>query len=489
MPRVMTKTLTNTRFAIAILLAFAVLAASVTESEARPRKSTLRTLTVSVTGPGSVTGQGISCPGDCTEPYAHGTSVGLTAAPSSGATFKGWSGACSGEGGCAIAMTTGRSVTASFAEAPQEPPVEEPPVEEPPTEEPPVEEPPTDPSCVFGSFSAANQPGACWRPYSDSSPFNMGMGSSPRLAANSSAIVSRTLGFGEAGPRGGTMFTGGIADTTSDFDHPIYFSKPADPVYTVRCRKWVSSCSVEGLQVRIPVEARQAGGTDAHMSVIDQDEGWEYGFWETEPRSPSGGTLWIGYGGRTRIGTADSTGLGSSSIPNGVTAAHFGLSAGMIRPEELAAGAINHALFITVKCTNGTYVWPARGPGVGRTCASMGLSNENAPALGQHFYLDMTAAEINALSVPAWKKTVLRAMAHHGMFVGDTGSSYLGYGIVVQSGSSYTSYGQPDPWVDLAKRYGIPQSSGGRYYFDLKDTISWGSELRVADACVSRGSC
>jgi hypothetical protein len=284
------------------------------------------------------------------------------------------------------------------------------------------------------------------------------------------------------------MFTGGIADTSSDYDHPIYYSKPSDPVYTVRCRKWVSSCTVDGLEVRIPVGAQPAGGSDAHLSVIDQDGGWEYGFWETESRSPSGGTLWIGHGGRTRIGTADATGLGSSSNPNAVTAAHFGLAAGVIRPEELAAGEINHALFMSVKCTNGTFVWPARGPGVGRTCESMGLSNSNAPALGQHFFLNMTESQINALSVPAWKKTILRAMAEYGMFVGDTGSTYLGWAVSVQSGSSYTSFGQTDPWVSLAKKFGI-QSSGGKYYFDLADTIDWSAKMRVADPCVSRGSC
>lgn len=460
----------------AALLSLIILAASVTESEARRKTTTTaRTLTVSVTGPGAVTGPGINCPGDCTESYVHGTSVSLSASPGSSATFGGWSGACLGVGGCTIEMISGRSVGASFAELP--------------ATDLPTGDLPTDPRCAFGSFSATNQPGACWRPYSDSSPFNVGVGSGPQDVSNSGSVVSRTLGFGEAGPRGGTWFTGGIADTSSDYDHPIYYSKPTDPVYSVRCRKWVSSCTVEGLQVRIPAEARPAGGTDAHMSVIDQDAGWEYGFWETEARSPSGGTLWIGHGGRTRIGTPDANGLGSSSLPNNVTAAHFGLSAGVIRPEELAAGQINHALFMVVKCTNGTYVWPARGPGVGRTCASMGLSNENAPALGQHFYLDMTEAEINALSVPAWKKTVLRAMARYGMFVGDTGSSYLGWTVSLQSGSSYTSFGQADPWVDLAKKYGIPQSSGGKYYFDLKDTVNWGSKMRVADPCVSRRAC
>jgi hypothetical protein len=47
------------------------------------------------------------------------------------------------------------------------------------------------------------------------------------------------------------------------------------------------------------------------------------------------------------------------------------------------------------------------------------------PALGQHFYLDMSSAEIDALNVPAWKKPILHAMAEYGMFVGDTGSDYL----------------------------------------------------------------
>ncbi len=109
--------------------------------------------------------------------------------------------------------------------------------------------------------------------------------------------------------------------------------------------------------------------------------------------------------------------------------------------------------------------------------------------MGQHFYLDMSDEQIDGLSVPAWKKVVLKAMAHYGMFVGDTGSDYLGWSIFIQSGSSATSFGLEDPWKDVARQYNVPVSSGGASYWDLGGTVDWQSKLRVADPCVSQGTC
>ncbi len=78
----------------------------------------LRNLTVSRTGSGSggVTSAppGIDCGSDCSEDYAHGTDVTLTATPAPGSAFAGWSGACSGTGICAVDMTQDRSASASF---------------------------------------------------------------------------------------------------------------------------------------------------------------------------------------------------------------------------------------------------------------------------------------------------------------------------------------------------------------------------------------
>ncbi|MEK6277144.1 MAG: right-handed parallel beta-helix repeat-containing protein [Actinomycetota bacterium] len=83
-----------------------------------------RTLSVSVggTGTGTVTGPGISCPGDCSEPYADGTIVNLAAGPTAGASFASWGGYCSGSGACQVPMSADRSVSASFTASPAPPP-------------------------------------------------------------------------------------------------------------------------------------------------------------------------------------------------------------------------------------------------------------------------------------------------------------------------------------------------------------------------------
>ena len=74
-------------------------------------------LSVSLSGSGSVlsTPSGINCPTvACSTGVAAGTPVQLTATPSSGWTFIGWGGACSGTGSCFVNINAATSVTATF---------------------------------------------------------------------------------------------------------------------------------------------------------------------------------------------------------------------------------------------------------------------------------------------------------------------------------------------------------------------------------------
>jgi uncharacterized repeat protein (TIGR02543 family) len=74
-------------------------------------------VTVNGTGSGTVTSSpsGVACPGDCSQSYASGQAVTLTAAPGGGSTFAGWSGDCTGTGTtCNLTMNAARNVTATF---------------------------------------------------------------------------------------------------------------------------------------------------------------------------------------------------------------------------------------------------------------------------------------------------------------------------------------------------------------------------------------
>lgn len=71
-------------------------------------------LTTSKTGNGTVTGTGISCGIDCSEDYNANSVVVLTATPTTGNTFSGWSGACTGTGTCSVTMNAVKSVSATF---------------------------------------------------------------------------------------------------------------------------------------------------------------------------------------------------------------------------------------------------------------------------------------------------------------------------------------------------------------------------------------
>ncbi|GAA3346895.1 hypothetical protein GCM10020358_59660 [Amorphoplanes nipponensis] len=292
----------------------------------------------------------------------------------------------------------------------------------------------------------------------------------PRIAAGSAAIVGRVL---DTGPVAG--FVAGVADTTSDWYHPLYWSQRTDPVYVVHCTESWGRCPVEDMPVRIPAAARPTGGSDGHLAVVSQYSGWEYDFWQVRSKPAGGGVLTVSWGGRTPI-----TGDG---LHAGATASDFGLAAGVIRAAELEAGTIDHALSVIVDCTSDAYVYPAdKTPQV---CADP----ENAPANGQHLWLDMTSAEIEALEAPDWKKTILRAMSTYGAYVEDTGDN-VGIAFQIESGSTFTSFGVTDPMVDFAGRQTEDVTrEGDTWVFDMASDVDWAGRLRVVDPCVAAGDC
>jgi hypothetical protein len=295
------------------------------------------------------------------------------------------------------------------------------------------------------------------------------------LHERSDEIVERLVSWGRP-----QDLLAGHADSGADYYHPIYFSSASDPVFELDATKEWGRASIEGHRIRIPDAARPAGGGDGHLAVVTED-GWEYDLWAVSSKPSGGGRLEFGWGGRTRI---DGDGLGSNA-----TAAWFALAAGVIRAPELEAGRIEHALFMGVRCTEAKQaaVFPAQ-PNTGEPCSEHGLSNVDAPPMGARFVLDMTAGEIAALDVPDWKKTILVALSEYGMFVGDAIGSGA-WGLQFESGSSYTSFGQPDRLAQFAQNARGVGRWNGMHVFNLADGIDWKNRLKVIHPCETQQTC
>ncbi|MBI4829436.1 MAG: right-handed parallel beta-helix repeat-containing protein [Nitrospinae bacterium] len=92
--------------------------------EARPYTVTVtRSGSGSVADTNSLTGFDIACGATCSDSALEGSSVTLTATPSGGYYFSGWSGACSGTGNCALStITANKNVTATFTAWPEDEP-------------------------------------------------------------------------------------------------------------------------------------------------------------------------------------------------------------------------------------------------------------------------------------------------------------------------------------------------------------------------------
>ena len=335
-------------------------------------------------------------------------------------------------------------------------------------------------SAGWDGFGAGNWPGAGWRPYADSSPFNQLIGKHA-VHPRSAELVAHALQWGPP-----ASLTAGQADTPEDYGHPVYYAQPTDPVYVLKPRESWDPSHLAGRRIRVPAGARPAGGSDGHMTIVMPD-GWEYDLWRARAPSPGRRTLSFALGGRVQM---TGNGLGGRA-----TAAGFAGLAGVIRPEELAAGHIDHALFIVLKCTGtgtgfgygaradrhsetGSYVYPAAAGG-----SDCGTANAGLPPLGARFQLAMSGAQIAALHAPAWKTAILTALARYGGYVGDTGGP--GFGFMVQSSSTYTSFGAPDRLVEVARSAGLT-AWRGLYVFPVADGVIWRRFLRVVGPPVAR---
>src|SRR6185312_5116226 len=87
---------------------------------------------------------------------------------------------------------------------------------------------------------------------------------------------------------------------------------------------------------------------------------------------------------------------------------------GLVRLDEVQAGAINHAIRFTVQQSDKSYLWPARHQ-------AGSAVNHNLPPMGARFRLK---AGYNISGFNSQAQVVLNAFKHYGVIVADNGSNW-----------------------------------------------------------------
>jgi hypothetical protein len=160
---------------------------------------------------------------------------------------------------------------------------------------------------------------------------------------------------------------------------------------------------------------RIEGGSDRHAIMVDP----------TKSASSPACTLFETWdtayhpGGRSQAGSGARWNLNSNALrPSGFTsadAAGLPILPGLVNYNEVASGAMDHAIRFTAACSQESFLWPARH--------EAGQSNTDCPPMGARFRLNASFT-LPASSCSAFCQTVLTTLKTYGMILADNGSNW-----------------------------------------------------------------
>ena len=233
------------------------------------------------------------------------------------------------------------------------------------------------------------------------------------LHPSSSALVSEF-------DRQWKAYYGTVGINTTQYTPPVFVASATTPLQVVHLWDCQSkgfldaALSSQFLAVPMPADATPSSGTDAELVVSQPstDSLWE--LWKAR-RTSTGGweACWGGKLGGVSLGQ------GLFPFPYGTAATGISLAGGLITPEELNAGHIDHALAVSlVELQQKNFSWPA-----GRTD---GTSSTSPIVEGQRFRLDPTL-DVDALPITRTAKIVAKALQTYGMVVRDRSGAVTFY--------------------------------------------------------------
>jgi len=171
------------------------------------------------------------------------------------------------------------------------------------------------------------------RPYTASSVWNTALAANAAVDSRSAQMIATIA----------ASSTGRLRSDPDQYTYPVVFADAATPRVTLTCTSLCSTVTADGkrqpstksMTIPLPSSARPSAGSDAQLIVIDRVSGDEYNLFEfsSAARSATNASRYVNGVHRD--------GMPSSYISRGAGIPYL---AGLIRPWEIAAGRIDHAI-------------------------------------------------------------------------------------------------------------------------------------------------
>jgi hypothetical protein len=159
----------------------------------------------------------------------------------------------------------------------------------------------------------------------------------------------------------------------------------------------------------VAVEGGSSSTGDRHVLVVDRDQCRLYELYSAYPQAD----------GSWRAGSGAVFDLRSNALRpatwTSADAAGLPMLPGLVRYEEVATGAIRHAVRFTASRTQRAFVWPARHQ-------ASSSSDQTRPPMGQRFRLK---AGFDVSPFPANVQVILTALKAYGLILADNGSNWF----------------------------------------------------------------
>ena len=266
-------------------------------------------------------------------------------------------------------------------------------------------------ACLLFLSSSDSPAQNAWRPFSIESPWNQKIASNARLDSQSTQLID-------------DLAKGDFNINIVDWSIPVYYinSDTVPKVNVINSRPGIYGRGY-GEPNHIPIlpyfiASPPVGDfSDNHMSIIDTTKMIEWGMWAT--RKDKDGNWTTGLGAMTDV---RGTGVEKPWFEqehefdaHRARAGGFPLIAGLIRPEEIRAGKIEHALVFAYQRGRSEFFVP---PASTAQATFMEMNNRVGIPMGGRIQLD-PSINVDTLNLTPACRIIARALQEYGAFNGD----------------------------------------------------------------------